>query len=214
MKNVSWICINGAIVYVAISDFACPDMPANPTPTDYTTAINAIETGVANSTHPLSFQNWSHLMVETVEMIDEYGDTKSVKLACWTEYARRIKPKGKISLDVKNCTDPYIAQVLTWEKFTEDTASNTFYEHKKYVCKTPPSIVCKIVTCPDEETGVFNTYYFMPTTVSGSIVTKLQDYCENDFEWAKIDLDVLSGGCSFKVTRTFDKTLNEDAPFK
>jgi hypothetical protein len=184
-------------------------LPANPTATDYETAINAIETAVLNSTSPLSFQNWAYAMVEEINMEVEFADKKSIKLACGDEYCVTAKPKSKISMNVKNTKDPHILQLLTGEKAVLDTATNTYYSSTKSVCTQIPQVVAKIVSCPDEN-GDVDTYYLLPTTLAGTIATMFKDYCENDFEGSELELELASGGCMFKKVTTFDATKNDD----
>lgn len=208
MKNRTWIVKQWAVAYIAPADFACPVLPANPTEADYTTAINAIETAVASSTDPLSFQKWAYLMVETATLTEEYADVRSVKLACGEEYCKTAKPKISVALNVMNAADPYLMQILTGVKNVE-WATWAFYASQKITCRPLPQMVVKIVTCPDENNKV-NIYYYLPATLNGSMVTKFQDYCENDFEWSELTLDVSSGGCVIKKVETFDPSLNED----
>ena len=209
MKNQTWIVKLWANVWIAPADFTCPVLPQNATATDYESAINAIETAVANSTNPLSLQKRSYMMVEMADLTEEYADIKSVKLACGDEYCKTAKPKSSIKLDVKNMNDPYMKQILTGVKSVEDATNATFYRNQKFICKTLPQMVAKIQSCPDAN-GNVNTHYFLPTTLSGSMITSYQDYCEKDFKGAELVLEVSSWWCMIEKIKTFDKLQNDD----
>ena len=209
MKNQTWISKLWAIAYIAPYDFVCPIIPANPTVADYETAINAIETAVANSTSPISFQKRVHLMIEMADLSSEFTDKKSVDLACGDQYCITNKIKKTVKLSVFNTTDPYINQLLTGTKATEDVANGIFYSHDKVECKPLTNMVVKVVSCPDAE-GNVNTYYYMPTTLEGTILTKYQDYCKNEFEWSELTFELSSGGCAIQKVSTFNKALNDD----